>query len=227
MLIFKSENFQKKYHLYVYQLIPSFTQDPSSFLSLDESTFFQQITNSRRQNEYLQSRYALKSLLSSRLKVAPAEIHLKKIGEGKPVLVDDSLSLDFNLSHTQDIFAIAISEQGLVGVDVEKERSPRHLERIAERFFSPPETRLIHQEQNPKRKIEIFMRFWSGKEALIKTMAGGVFKNVHDIVIDEHTWTIKKLPEGSGDLSTWSLDYYDAIPGYACSVGFKDSTPNR
>lgn len=221
MLIFKNDS--HKYRLYVYKLVDSFQENPQSFLSTEEMDHLQHISNDKRRTEYLQSRHALKKLLSQEIGISPEKIQFKKIGEGKPVLADVSFKLDFNLSHSHEVFAIALSDKGSVGVDVEKERSPQHLEQIATRFFSPRETELVRQEKNIERKIEIFVRIWSGKEALIKTVGGGVFKNVHDIVIDENSWKIKSLPSEFGSLSLWNLDYYNNVPGYACSVGFKDS----
>lgn len=222
--IFETQDFQNKIFLQIYQFAEEFNEVPASFLSPEELQYFRQITNEKRKSEYLQSRFSLKALLAKKLSLSPTEIHFHKMSEGKPVLSLPSSKIDFNLSHSGEFYAIVLSENGQVGVDIEKIRAPEHLEQIAMRFFSVEEAALIQQEQNPKKQSEIFSKFWSGKEALIKTVGGGVFKNVHDIEIDSRSWKIKKLPLDFGDLSLWRLSFFENIEGYICSVSFKSST---
>lgn len=223
MLVFEAEHPQKKYRVQVYRFAPDFHEKPEDFLSGEEMQALAHMTHVHRRQEYLQSRHALKTQLATMTGQAPSQIQFLKVHEGKPVLADVNQrnKLDFNLSHSQEYFAIALSENGWVGVDIEKIRAPQHLESIAKRFFSPAETQLLAQETNSARQTEIFAKFWSGKEALIKAAAGGVFKHVHDVQIDENSWTIKKLPQEYGSLSQWELNFYDDIPGYVCSVALK------
>jgi 4'-phosphopantetheinyl transferase len=154
----------------------------------------------------------------------PSVIQFKRVGEGKPVLKNPTVHLDFNLSHSHDYFAIALTSKGEVGVDIEQIRPPQHLTQIAERFFSAPEVDLIKQEADPAKQTQIFAKFWSGKEALVKTVGGGVFKNVHEVLVDETSWKIKRLPLEFGSLSDWNLQFFEAVPGYTCSVAFKTSS---
>lgn len=223
MLVFETGDSKQNYLLQVHQFVSDFHEPVESFLNSDEISYLATVTNDKRRLEYLQSRHALKSLLAKYMGLAPHVIQFIKIGEGKPVLMNPTVHLDFNLSHSHDYFAIAISEKGQVGVDIEKVRAPQHLPQIAERFFSVAETDLIKQESDPKKQTEIFARFWSGKEALIKAVGGGVFKNVHEVLVDETNWKIKRLPLEFGSLSDWDLQFFNAVPGYTCSVALKTS----
>jgi len=221
MLVFESGALEQDFILQVHQFEKEFSEPAATFLNSEELAYYETLTSDKRKIEYLQSRFALKNLLSAQMRLAPNVIQFKKVGEGKPVLMNPTVHLDFNLSHSHDYFAIALSSKGEVGVDIEQIRPPHRLTQIAERFFSPAETDLIQQESDPAKQSEIFAKFWSGKEALVKTVAGGVFKNVHQVLIDEITWKIKKLPLEFGNLSDWNLKFFDAVAGYTCSVAFK------
>ncbi len=224
MLIFKTQDSENKYFLQIHKFVDDFYEVPESFLSLEECQYFHQIENKKRRAEYLQSRFTLKTLLANRTSLLPSNIHFHSIGEGKPVLNLSSVRIDFNLSHSGEFFALVVSEKGQVGVDIEQFRTPYGLAKITTRFFSDKEAALIRQESNAKKQIEIFSKFWSGKEAIIKTVGGGVFKNIREVEIDSQTWQIKKLPLDFGRLSLWQLNFFENIEGYICSVSFKSST---
>jgi len=224
MLVFETGDSKQKYLLQVHQFESKFDEPVENFLNSEEQTYFGTLTNDKRKTEYLQTRFVLKNLLTKYMGLAPNIIQFKKVGEGKPVLMNPTVHLDFNLSHSHDYFALTLSEKGEVGVDMEQIRPPQHLTQIAERFFSPPETDLIKLETDPARQTEIFAKFWSGKEALVKAVGGGVFKNVHEVLVDENTWKIKRLPLEFGSLLDWDLQFFTVVPGYTCSVAFKAST---
>jgi len=219
MVIFETRGLQDKYHLQIYKFAEDFRESPESFLAPKELTYFHQLTSEKRKHEYLQSRFALKTLLTKYVAKPLSEIQFDTIGEGKPVLI--GAKVDFNLSHSGEYFAIALSEKGQIGVDIEKVRAPHHLAQIATKFFSATETALIENEPKPQKQVEIFSKFWSGKEALIKAVGGGVFKNVHDVQIDSQTWQIQKLPESFGNLAQWHLEFFTQVEGYVCSLAFK------
>ncbi|WP_413290189.1 4'-phosphopantetheinyl transferase family protein [Bdellovibrio sp. HCB337] len=226
MLVFEYRHPQHQYSLAIYRFKDAFSEAPEGFLSDEELREFSQMTIEKRRSEYLQSRWQLKRLLTELSGVSPEQMDFTKVGEGKPVWAGRADSIDFNLSHSRDYFAIALSEKGLVGVDIEKNRESRNLSQIAKRFFSREELLLIEQEPNPAKQTEYFAKFWSGKEALIKAQGGGVFKHVHDVLIDEASWKIKKLPLEYGSLSLWDLRFFTEIPDYICSVAFKQRTSN-
>ena len=54
---------------------------------------------------------------------------------GKPY-IDSGSGLYFNLSHTTDLVALSISDEGSVGVDAEGEIAPERASRLEARFFS-------------------------------------------------------------------------------------------
>ena len=85
---------------------------------------------------------------------------------GRPFL--DSIDADISISHSKTLVAIAISDKksSRVGVDVEEKTfSPEEMKKIARRFFSTDEQRILSESQDESKT---FLEIWTKKEALKK-----------------------------------------------------------
>jgi 4'-phosphopantetheinyl transferase len=81
--------------------------------------------------------------------------------------------LDFNLSHTPGLAAVAVSRATCVGVDAETiDRSGEHLE-LADRYFSPEEARSL-RALPPELRLWRFLELWTLKEAYAKACGMGL-----------------------------------------------------
>ena len=78
----------------------------------------------------------LRQILSRYHPVAPSHWHFETIGHGKPRLCAGQAALDFNLSHSGDWQACAISAGFPLGLDIECAGSERDLMRLARRFLT-------------------------------------------------------------------------------------------
>jgi 4'-phosphopantetheinyl transferase len=79
--------------------------------------------------------------------------------------------LHFNLSHTEDLVAMAVCRHVRVGIDVEKLSSVSLA--VADRFFSAAEVaelRALPADTQPRR----FMQLWTLKEAYLKAVGTGL-----------------------------------------------------
>ena len=85
---------------------------------------------------------------------------------GRPFL--DSIDADISISHSKTLVAIAISDKksSRVGVDLEEKIfSPEEMKKIARRFFSADEQRILSESQDESKT---FLEIWTKKEALKK-----------------------------------------------------------
>ncbi|MBQ6847754.1 MAG: 4'-phosphopantetheinyl transferase superfamily protein [Clostridia bacterium] len=89
--------------------------------------------------------------------VLSAEPQLSKGENGKPFLKDYP-DFHFNISHSEDLIAVAFSDAP-VGVDIEKKRSVNL--KIADRFFTS-------DEQKSVTDTDSFFYVWTRKEAILK-----------------------------------------------------------
>lgn len=113
----------------------------------------------------------LKSVLASYVKQAPGDLRFSTNAYGKPHLAD--AALQFNLSHSEHYFVLAVSKQVAVGVDVQVLRQDLEPLAIAARFFHREEhqwlSALTQREQH-----HYFYRLWSAKEAVLKAAGVGI-----------------------------------------------------
>ncbi len=83
---------------------------------------------------------------------------LAKDEHGKPYLLDSAIEI--SLTHTEQYIAVAFSEIGAVGLDLEQPRD--QILRIFPRLFSPAEVEAVKQD------LEEATVYWSAKEAMYK-----------------------------------------------------------
>jgi len=125
----------------------------------------------RHRNHFLAGRGFLRSVLARYLQVPAESLEFAYGPFGKPVLNDTRLR--FNMSHSNEVALLAITEDRELGVDVEHIRVNFATEEIARRFFSPVEVetfnRLAKHEQ-----VAAFFRCWTRKEAYIKAIGRGL-----------------------------------------------------
>src|SRR4051812_39339465 len=134
-----------------------------------ERARWQRFLRDESRDRFAAAHAALRFILAERLGARPAELRFGRgpcpnCGDthGRPQLADEP-DLHFNLSHTRDVAAIALSEGAAVGVDVEFMRSEVDDDRLSERFFAPSERTLL-QSMPAAERMAAFYRLWVRKE---------------------------------------------------------------
>lgn len=224
MKIFELIQPQGLFEIHGFAISETFTVSAESFLSPGELATFTNFEHPSRKNQYLQSRYYLKQHLSLLLNKPAPQISFSASGEGKPILADNSMAVDFNISHTENFFVYGITLRGHIGVDIEKKRNSPQLDKIAERLFTESELKHLALASSPQAKLDIFTRLWSLKESIVKTAAGGVFRHGSSTSIDCLDWKIEKLPEDFGQISSWQTGFVDKVLDHVVSYSFREKS---
>ncbi len=97
----------------------------------------------------------------------------------KPVLPGNEFY--FSISHCGDFAAAIISNQHLVGIDVEL-ITPK-IEKIKEKFLNLKELELLQQNQFSESNIELITLLWSAKEAMFKWYGKGSISFKRNLLI--------------------------------------------
>lgn len=94
--------------------------------------------NIKEDNSTLKMRHILRLTpeIAEKYSLAYGELEVSRTPAGKPYI--NGICLYFNLSHSGDIVALAISTDRDVGVDVQLKIDPTRAERLSSRFFTTP-----------------------------------------------------------------------------------------
>jgi 4'-phosphopantetheinyl transferase len=142
-----------------------------SLLSGDERARASRFFGARDREQFIVGRARLRQILASYLVVPPETIRFGYGKHGKPLLSRYPGAPSFNLSHSGDVAALAVSGCGAVGIDVEQLR-PVGTE-IGRRFFTDNENAILDRLSG-RRRLESFLRCWTRKEAILKADGKGL-----------------------------------------------------
>ncbi len=131
------------------------------------------------------SRGFLRAALGASLERAPVEITLNLGKHGKPFFLepDDAALLDFNVTHSGDLWLCALTATGPVGIDIETPRDETDWNALVERYFSEAEGQAFAALPE-NRKKEAFFRTWVTKEAFLKARGSGLTTPLRDFDVE-------------------------------------------
>lgn len=111
--------------------------------------------------------------------------------KGKPYPARE-LSVHFSLSHSGDYVCCAIGDRP-VGIDIQqKTEGKERLERLAERFFTCSEKRMLSECEKEQRR-DLFFQMWSIKESYLKLTGEGLCGGLSSFEI---SWQEKRIVQG-------------------------------
>lgn len=145
-----------------------------TLLSTEEQTRHQRFHFAKDRQQYLLARALLRTTLSYyQPTIRPNEWQFGIEQYGKPFIQNNiTPALYFNLSHTQGLIALAVSQDANIGVDVEMHERGNDLQNLAQHCYTPAELAYLYDDENAFR--ERFFSLWTLKEAFIKAVGKGL-----------------------------------------------------
>jgi len=124
---------------------------------------------------FICSRGILRLLINAYTKIPVKIITYTQNNFGKPELLKsiNDIRLNFNVSHSKNIFCLAFCRKEQVGIDVEIVKPISDYMQIAERYFSESELEKL-KSLSEKDKLGGFYTCWTSKEAVIKLLGQGL-----------------------------------------------------
>ncbi len=121
-------------------------------------------------------------LIAEKLQFNSMELEFAKHEHGKPYLLNHTLH--FNHSHSQQYYALAMSEQVKdIGVDVEELDRKVRLDSLAQHAFHPDEYEIwLSLEQDR----EYWFKVWTTKEAVLKASGLGIRLDLNTLNTQAH-----------------------------------------
>lgn len=148
--------------------------DPGPFekiLSADELMRAARYKNRDAANRFIIGRGILRTVLGRYLRIDKELLTFSSTRFGRPFLTGFSdKSVDFNVSHSGNLLAIAISATRKVGIDVECINEDIDTHAASAIVFSPEEVAFLNANENRTKK---FYEIWTRKEAVLKSTGTG------------------------------------------------------
>jgi 4'-phosphopantetheinyl transferase len=166
---------------------------------------------------YIFCRGTLRRILSRYLGIPGDTVRFRYGEMGKPFL-ETPTDLQFNVSHSGDLFVCAVSSGMIIGVDVEEIRPIDDMTAIASHFFSPAEQRHLASLAEADR-THAFYECWTRKEAVIKATGEGVSRPLDSFEVAFGPATTPRLLRIDNEPSpSWKMDSFEPGLGYIGAV---------
>jgi len=153
---------------------------------------------------YIISHGILRQLLAKYIHESAADLRIKKAEFGKPFLPDYP-ELSFNMSHSGDMLALAISSQCQLGIDIECYKTRNAWEGLVKKCFAPEETHYWYSLDKTDRG-PAFYQFWVKKEAFVKAVGKGIILGLDQCVINPDNFaSFLRVPKLGGLAAQWQI----------------------
>jgi 4'-phosphopantetheinyl transferase len=191
------------------------TESLEALLSADERERAASFRFPRDRARYVAARGLLRTLLGERIGLDPSRVEFAYGERGKPRLAVEN-GLRFNLSHSDGVVALVLSEGRDVGIDVEAERPGPSLEGISRRYL--PEhvaTEIEHAAEADRPRA--FYRAWVRQEAYAKARGAGLALIGESPALDR--WTVIDLDSPDGFAGALAIEGGEELVADTVSVG--------
>jgi 4'-phosphopantetheinyl transferase len=181
MLEFQSQNPAyplklESHHVHLWRISLAeykFVSEYWPLLSKEEAQKANAFRFSHHRDRYILGRGAVRHILSQYCSLSPTQVTFQYTPHQKPFLANNSLQLQFNLSHSNQLGLLGVTKTYPIGVDVEIFRPLKDLDALAQQFFSKAEAR-IFLTLPEDQKLEMFYTIWTRKEAFVKAIGEGL-----------------------------------------------------
>lgn len=160
--------------------------------------------------------------LSRYLGYPAAPLDLAWTSHGRPFLPHDP-EVQFSISHTHELVAVALSIGTLVGIDLEYMRADFNAHELAEHIFNEEDMKAF-RALSTEEALPAFFRAWTGKEAYLKAQGVGLSGGLKEISISFQDGTDGRISGTfrENNAQMWRLEGLPLPAGYAGHLAWND-----
>lgn len=188
-------------------------------LSLDETMRAAGFVRERDAMRFSAGRGMMRRILGHYLATSASAVTLIANPHGKPQICPSmGLSLQFNLSHSNNRAVLAVCDVFPVGIDIEEIRPIE--EDVASHFFSRKECMALNALP-PENYMDAFYRCWTRKEAFVKAHGAGLLLPLDSFDVSISAAAPPRLERLEGDnmaSERWTLFNIDTPQGFAGAI---------
>ncbi|MBS0635131.1 MAG: 4'-phosphopantetheinyl transferase superfamily protein [Verrucomicrobia bacterium] len=153
-----------------------------SLLNEDEKIRAQRFITPLLKSRYTIAQGMLRVLLAHYISIKPEAIEYSFGPYKKPYLKYNPENLQFNLTHSNDMALIAISQSDEVGVDIERINTKTLEKGLEQSIFSEDEYSQFYKT-SPEKRPEAFFAAWTHKESILKLIGTGLYKELKTLEV--------------------------------------------
>lgn len=181
----------------------------ASCLSAEEKKRAEGFRFEQHRDRFIAGRGILRHILANYLQIKSNKILFEYSDRGKPRLASslNQDSLQFNVSHSQDLALYGFNYQRIIGVDLEYIKENIDYQQLAKRFFSPQELQLINSYPVAEQKT-IFFQLWTAKEAYLKATGDGLAGSLDSIkfsIDNNYKLNLVDIKQAHQPVSNWLI----------------------
>jgi 4'-phosphopantetheinyl transferase len=191
-----------------------------SILSPEERERAERAATRRVRRRFVRGRELLRSILASYTGAAPGDLVLETTADGKPFVRGRPGDLRFNLTHTGDVWAVAVAAGRELGIDVESADRRVDVPAVSRRLFAREEADAIAALPETERRVAFF-RCWAARESVVKACGTGMMIPRVDFVVeappaaalavraagpDPFPWWVRELPVPAGHVGALAVE---------------------
>lgn len=197
---------------------PNSSAELFSVLSSEERERADRYQFAAHRQRFIACRARLRILLAGYTAGSVENISLLTNAHGKLSLNGhgSSVSIRFNVSHSQDLAVLAFSLDREIGVDVEAVRTDEWLDQVARAHFSAGEYRFYSKTPMAQRN-QVFFDYWTRKEACLKAIGLGLSFPMNQISVDLSSHRTEQRIR-AGESRAWTVEAFTPAPGYQAAI---------
>ena len=172
-------------HVYILQFADFLTALPelNTRITSEDWVATKKFVKENLRNASLISKAYTRILLAHYLSIAPKAVPIIRNDLGKPYLAKPYSAYQFNIAHTKTYFALALTRNASIGIDIETIDPHTDYLGISARFFHSDEHKILLNTPTTAQK-DVFFRIWTQKEAWVKTIGAGLSFGLQRFSID-------------------------------------------
>jgi 4'-phosphopantetheinyl transferase len=201
--------------------------DLRTYLTEDEIVRVQRLRIPQKRADFAAARTVLRVLLGAYLGLAPRQVELAYLPDGKPQLADPEIAatLQFNLSHSGAWMLLAFSSGKALGVDIERMRSLEGQGWALAQLFSAKERELLAALPQARREAA-FIAAWTLKEAVGKADGRGIRAHADTTALLRAGFGQEEAqPYRNGKLAGYQIAHFSPAPGYCAALASAAEQP--
>ena len=202
--------------------------DRLATLSADELARCRRFRRDADRLAYAAAHALLYRALAQTLGLPRTALAIARDALGRPYLAAPAASgVDFSLSHTDGLVAVAVSTAGRVGVDVEAcDRHAIPVEELGAFGLNAAQRSELAALAEPARR-QRFFAWWTACEAVAKADGRGLSLPFAQITVDLERNRAAISPQAGGDRLDWRLWRQSPSPRHRLALACADGSPLR